>query len=64
MFPEPPTALARWAKVLAILLLAGGLVGFAVWYKLSREEPQTFGCPEDEFKYASIGTEAEEGLPY
>jgi hypothetical protein len=64
MYPQPPTALQRWVKVLAVVLLFGGLIAYVAWYKLFREVPQSFDSPEEEFKYASIGTEANEGLPY
>jgi hypothetical protein len=54
----------RWGKVLVVVLLVGGLIGYAAWYKLLREEPQHFDTLQEQFLYGSIGTEAEEGLPY
>src|SRR5262245_8014381 len=54
----------RWGWILLVVLLLGGLVGFTAWFKLFREEPQHFGSMADQFKYGSIGTEAEDGIPY
>ena len=49
--------------VLLSLLISGVLV--TGWYSLFRRTPlATFETPEEHFKYASIGTEAVEGIPY
>ena len=54
----------RLGIVLAALLLAAAVIGTIAWYHLFREVDQHFDSPEVQFKYGSIGTEAEEGLPY
>lgn len=53
-------------RLTAILFGIVLLVGGAAWYKLFREVPQQLanGSPEEYFKYGSIGTENQEGLPY
>jgi mono/diheme cytochrome c family protein len=48
--------------VLVVLLAAGG--GLAAYALLFRQEPQRFDSPDDEFKYGSIGTEENDGVPY
>ena len=54
----------RLLGLLALLMGAGALVGFGAWYKLFRTVPQEFASVEEYFKYGSIGTEDEEGMPY
>ena len=58
-----------WQKRLIILVVVLSLfisgVLFAGWYSLVRRTPLTsYNTPEEHFKYASIGTEAVEGIPY
>jgi hypothetical protein len=48
----------------AVLLVLVGVLGFGAWYYLFREVPVTFASDEEHFKYGSIGTENEEGIPY
>jgi hypothetical protein len=60
-----PAKCLRWALAAAALgLLLAVLLGVTIWYKLCREEPQQFQTTEEQFKYGSIGAEAEEGIPY
>jgi hypothetical protein len=54
--------LVRWVG--GIVLVLAAVIGLGVWYFLFREEPQTFDSDEEAFKYASIGTEEEGGIPY
>lgn len=55
----------RWVRRTVLLVLLLGLAGgFVVWNKLFREVPQEFDSMAERFKYGSIGTENEEGLPY
>ncbi|SEL83873.1 c-type cytochrome [Halomonas daqiaonensis] len=54
----------RWLAWLALLLILGAAVAAIGWYKLFREEPQQFESVEEYYRYGSIGTEPEEGLPY
>ncbi len=54
---------ASVALIGALVVLAA-IIGFVAWYKLWREVPQHFDSPVERFKYGSIGTEAEEGIPY
>ncbi|HBE17890.1 MAG TPA: hypothetical protein DEG17_12200 [Cyanobacteria bacterium UBA11149] len=49
--------------LLIITLLIGG-IGYIAWYNLFREVPIYYESPEEHFKYGSIGTEQNEGLPY
>lgn len=46
--------------VLALIVI----VAFGIWFKFFRQEPQSFASAEEWYKYGSIGTEEEEGLPY
>lgn len=50
--------------VVVIVLLLVGVVGYVGWYNLFREVPQHFESVEEQFKYGSIGTEQEQGIPY
>ncbi|MDX1653945.1 MAG: cytochrome c [Candidatus Competibacteraceae bacterium] len=54
----------RTAVILIVLGLVIAGAGYGVWYKLFREVPQRFATIEEYYKYGSIGTEPEEGLPY
>jgi len=54
---------AKW-KLLLIFLIPLLLIAGFVWYKLFREMPQQFASEEEYFKYGSIGTEEENGIPY
>ena len=51
-------------SIVAILLVLIGILGFGAWYYLFREVPVIFESDEEHFKYGSIGTENEEGIPY
>lgn len=48
----------------ALALFAAAVVGLYVWSKLFRRVPQSFGTIEEYYKYGSIGTEDETGIPY
>lgn len=49
--------------VIFSLLISGVL--FTGWYSLARRTPlATYELPEEHFKYASIGTEAVNGVPF
>ena len=49
--------------IVLILLISGVL--FTGWYSLMRRTPLTsYDTPAEHFKYASIGTEAVEGIPF
>ena len=51
----------KWVAALAIVMLVGGFA----WYRLFREVPQQIDAgTEEHFKYGSIGTEQEAGIPY
>ncbi|SES71083.1 c-type cytochrome [Stigmatella erecta] len=47
--------------LLPLLLL---LPGYGAWFYLLRERPVRYEAAEDHFKYGSIGTEFEQGIPY
>ena len=47
-----------------MLVVLAAVAGFAAWYKLFREVPQSFASPAERFKYGSIGNESAEGVPY
>jgi hypothetical protein len=49
---------------LAVILLLAGLLGLSVWFYLFREVPVVFEADEEHFKYGSIGTENQDGIPY
>jgi RoxA-like, cytochrome c-like len=51
-------------SILACLLVVAGMLGFGAWYYLFRELPVIFESDEEHFKYGSIGTENQEGIPY
>jgi cytochrome c553 len=50
--------------LVVILLLLVGIVGYVGWYNLFREVPTYYESTEDHFKYGSIGTEQQQGVPY
>jgi mono/diheme cytochrome c family protein len=56
----------RGIKIAVLVLVAlGALAGGLGWYKFFREEPQpAFATEAMRFKYASIGTENDAGIPY
>lgn len=50
---------------LIVIVVSAGLVAFMAWYKFLREVPQPpFANDEMRFKYGSIGTENDGGIPY
>jgi len=49
----------RWWVALLIVLLIGIALGYLLWSRLLREEPLHYEAELDNFKYGSIGTEAE-----
>lgn len=53
--------LIRLVVVAALLAAAGGV---AAWYYLFRAVPTHFADAAENFKYGSIGTEPNEGIPY
>jgi mono/diheme cytochrome c family protein len=57
-----------WLRIVltiaAVFLVLVGLLGLGVWYYLFREEEPIYGSDEEHFKYASIGTENQDGIPY
>ena len=56
-----------WVAALAVSAAIAGAVGYAIWYKAFREEPQpdwVTATPEMRFKYGSIGAERDAGIPY
>jgi mono/diheme cytochrome c family protein len=61
---QPTVRWVRRAAVLAALLLP--VVGFLYygWYKLFHEVPQEYVSDEWYFKYGSIGSEEQTGVPY
>ncbi len=50
--------------LVVIIVLLVGIVGYVGWYNLFREVPTYYESAEDQFKYGSIGTEQEQGVPY
>ncbi len=54
-------------SILILVLVGGGMLGAVGWYKLFRDVPQpdwVKSSPEMRFKYGSIGSEYEAGIPY
>ncbi|NJK40242.1 MAG: c-type cytochrome [Acaryochloridaceae cyanobacterium SU_2_1] len=49
---------------LLILVLLVGTVGYIGWYNLLREVDTYIESPAEHFKYGSIGTENDQGVPY
>ena len=49
--------------MLVLLLVVGG-VGYTAWYNLLRDVPVYYESPAEHFKYGSMGTEQEQGVPY
>ena len=62
---QPPSR-KKLSIILAVLVsFLVGAIAFTGWYSLARRTPlTTYETNEDHFKYASIGTEAVEGIPY
>jgi mono/diheme cytochrome c family protein len=57
--------LVRLVVILVLLAAIGGAVGLFAYRHFFREEPAPyFASAEDHFLFGSIGTEAEQGLPY
>lgn len=58
----------KFAKIITtlvvVLVLLVGIVGYVGWYNLFREVPTYYESAEDHFKYGSIGTEQQQGVPY
>src|SRR5262245_10215964 len=50
--------------VASVLVLIAAPVGFTAWYYLLRQRIPTYESPVEHFKYASIGVEAANGVPY
>ncbi|WP_290650127.1 c-type cytochrome [Aquisalimonas sp.] len=63
-YADPYKRRRRWGTVLGVVLTLGVVVGTTAWYKLFREVPQTIDGMEAYYRYGSIGTEQEEGIPY
>lgn len=62
---KPSSQLWRFVRrlgALVVLLLIA--LGISAWYKLFRKVPLRYEAIEEQFKYGSIGTEADEGIPY
>ncbi|NMH60694.1 c-type cytochrome [Alteromonas ponticola] len=56
-----------WLILFVLLVLSGLVLGGVAWYKLFRDVPQpdwVSATPEMRFKYGSIGSEYDAGLPY
>jgi mono/diheme cytochrome c family protein len=52
------------AGLVTLVVLGGGLAGFG-WYKFLRiEEQPAFASQEEWFKYGSLGSEGQRGIPY
>ncbi len=50
---------------LAVLVIAGALVGYGLWKYLLRREPDTqYASDEDHFKHGAIGLSAQSRFPY
>lgn len=64
----PGTAVSRarrawsWGTLIALLVLIGA--GYLVWEKFFHEYPQQFTTQMERFKYGSIGSEEQQGIPY
>src|SRR5262245_25819691 len=50
--------------VATVLVLVAAPVAFAAWYYLLRQRIPTYESAVEHFKYASIGVEAANGIPY
>lgn len=51
-------------RLIIVVVILAALVGIVGWYKLFREVPLHYANIEDQFKYGSIGTENNAGIPY
>lgn len=62
------TVQAKFKRILiggaAIFVLLAAIVGGVGWYSLFREVPTYYESAEEHFKYGSIGTEQQQGVPY
>lgn len=47
-----------------VLFLSVGVGGYTVWNTMLREVTITHDSPEEQYKYGSIGTEVEQGIPF
>jgi mono/diheme cytochrome c family protein len=58
----------RWKRILltaaVLFLLLLGVLGFGFWFYFFREEESEYGSEAEHYKYASIGTESQDGIPY
>ncbi len=61
---QPATWWPFLLRAFSALVLLGGAAGVGTWHLLFREVPQSFDAIEEAFKYGSIGTENDNGLPY
>ncbi|MBK1724581.1 cytochrome c [Thiocystis violacea] len=61
-YPRP----GKWKRILGVLVVLVALGGGLVWWTLFREPPQQLAddSMEEYFKYGSIGTEQQDGIPY
>ena len=56
----------KWGRILVVLVALLALGGWLAWWKLFREVPQALAddSMEEYFKYGSIGTEEQDGIPF
>src|SRR6185369_666755 len=54
----------KLATKLVSLAIVGLALAWSAWYLFFREIEQKFASTEEYFKYGSIGTEQDNGLPY
>jgi hypothetical protein len=59
----PRVAPRPW-YVWSVLPLALLVPGYGTWFYFFREQPVRYAAAEDHFKYGSIGTEFDQGIPY
>jgi mono/diheme cytochrome c family protein len=60
-----PSNRRRRVAIIVVLLLVSAVTGGMVYVKFFRElPPPSFASDEDHFLFGSIGTEAEQGVPY
>jgi hypothetical protein len=60
-----PSRQRHWQRIVSFVLIAGAVIGFAVWFNLFRTRASAAQpTPQDEFLYGSMGTEGIEGTPY
>jgi mono/diheme cytochrome c family protein len=60
------SAKSKWGRILLVLVILVALGGWLTWWKLFRQVPQTLAddSMEEYFKYGSIGTEEQDGIPF